>query len=93
MTEVKLGPHAQQAYCQLERAGALRLLDVIDDALDILETDPGDKQARRRSFGDGRWGIPVRDADDDLLIIWSPAQSRRKLPMGIACTESSRWRT
>ena len=70
MTEVKLGPHAQQAYCQLERAGALRLLDVIDDALDILETDPGDKQARRRSFGDGRWGIPVRDADDDLLIIW-----------------------
>lgn len=70
MTEVKLGPHAQQAYAQLERAGALRLLDAIDDALDILEADPGDKQARRRSFGDGRWGIPARDADDDWLIIW-----------------------
>jgi hypothetical protein len=55
MTEVKLGPHAQQAYAQLERAGALRLLDAIDDALDILEADPGDKQARRRSFGDRRW--------------------------------------
>jgi hypothetical protein len=55
MTEVKLGPHAQQAYSRLERAGALRLLDAIDDALDSLEADPGDKQARRRSsvMGDG----------------------------------------
>jgi len=70
MTEVNLGPYAQQAYSQLERAGALRLLDAIDDALDILEADPGDKRARRRSFGDGRWGIPVRDADDNWLIIW-----------------------
>lgn len=25
---------------------------------------------RRRSFGDGLWGIPVRDRTDDWLIVW-----------------------
>jgi hypothetical protein len=58
------------AYTALEKAGDTSLLDAIDDALDILEADPGDAQARRRSFRDGRWGIPVRGRSDDWLIIW-----------------------
>ena len=46
------------------------MLDAIDDAVDLLESDPADASARRRSFGDGLWGIPVRDRSDDWLIIW-----------------------
>jgi hypothetical protein len=70
MAEVKFSPQALQAYESLERAGAVDLLDAIDDAADILEADPGDRRARRRSFGDGRWGITVKDADDDWLLVW-----------------------
>jgi hypothetical protein len=32
------------------------MLDAIDDAVDVLEADPTDASARRRSFGDGLWG-------------------------------------
>jgi hypothetical protein len=47
-----------------------QLLDAIDDAIDALENDPGDAAVRRRCFGDGLWGIPVRDRTEDWLIIW-----------------------
>lgn len=70
MAEVKLSPEAIQAYAHLEKAGAEQLLDAIDDAPDILESDPGDARARRRAFLGGTWGIPVRDRTDDWLIIW-----------------------
>jgi len=47
------------------------MLDTIDDAVDLLESIPeGPAAARRRSFRDGLWGIPVRDRNDDWLIIW-----------------------
>jgi hypothetical protein len=58
------------AYELLEKSGDLTLLDAIDDAVDILEGDPGSAEARRRSFGDGRWGIPIRTRTDDWLLIW-----------------------
>ena len=70
MAEVKFSPQALQAYESLERAGATDLLDAIDDASDVLEADPGDRPARHRSFGDGRWRITVKDADDDWLLVW-----------------------
>lgn len=70
MAEARFSPQALQAYETLERAGAVALLDAIDDAVDILEADPGDRQVRRRSFSDGRWGITIKDADDDWLLIW-----------------------
>ncbi|MGH3197459.1 MAG: hypothetical protein ACRDOH_18740 [Streptosporangiaceae bacterium] len=70
MAEIKFSPQASQVYGSLERAGAVKLLDDIDDALDILEADPGDRRVRRRSFGEGRWDVTVRDADDDWLLIW-----------------------
>jgi hypothetical protein len=70
MADARFSPQALQAYEALERAGAVDLLDAIDDAVDILEADPGDRQVRRRSFSDGRWGVTVRDADDDWLLIW-----------------------
>jgi hypothetical protein len=70
MPEVRLSPQAIQGYGQLEKAGAAQLLDAIDDALDIIEADPGDARGRRRSFTGGVWGIPVRDRTDDWLILW-----------------------
>ncbi len=70
MADVKLSPQASQAYAQLEKAGSTVMLDGIDDALDMLEADPGGAQARRRSFTGGKWGIPVRDRTDDWLIVW-----------------------
>lgn len=57
-------------YERLEKANDLVLLDAIDDAVDILEADPGSAQARHRSFGYGRWGISVRTAHEDWLVVW-----------------------
>jgi hypothetical protein len=70
MATVEFDPQPLQAYATLEKAGAETLLDAIDDALDTLEADPGNVTVRRRSFGDGLWGIPVRDRTEDWLIIW-----------------------
>jgi hypothetical protein len=36
----------------------------------LRETDRGSATARRRSFGDRLWGIPVRDRANDWLTIW-----------------------
>jgi hypothetical protein len=70
MATTEFDPQPLQAYAALEKAGSGQLLDAIDDALDALEADPGSATARRRSFGEGLWGIPVRDRTDDWLIIW-----------------------
>jgi hypothetical protein len=70
MATAEFDPQPLQAYAALEKAGLGQLLDAIDDAIDALENDPGDAAARRRSFGDGLWGIPVRDRSQDWLIIW-----------------------
>ncbi|WP_449060878.1 type II toxin-antitoxin system RelE/ParE family toxin [Planomonospora algeriensis] len=71
MAVIEFDPQARDAYALLEKAaGSGRLLDAIDDALDLLEADPGDGRVRRRSFRDGLWGVPVRDRSEDWLIIW-----------------------
>jgi hypothetical protein len=70
MTTAEFDQQPLQAYAALEKSGAGQLLDAIDDAIDALEADPGSAAVRRRSFGDGLWGIPVRDRTDDWLIIW-----------------------
>ena len=70
MAAVELDAQPLQAYAALEKAGDVRLLDAIDDALDLLEADPGDARARRRSFGGGRWGIPAHDRSEDWLVVW-----------------------
>ncbi len=70
MARAEFDSQPLQAYAALEKAGAARLLDAIDDAIDELEADPRSARARRRSFGDGLWGIPVRDRTEDWLIVW-----------------------
>lgn len=67
---MEFDPQARGAYDALEKAGELVLLDVIDLALDVLEADPGDRRARRRSFGEGLWGFVVRGRSEDVLLIW-----------------------
>jgi hypothetical protein len=79
MATVDFDEQPQEAYAELERTGRTRFLDVIDDAVDVLEADPGDKRCRERSFRDGRWGITVRDRDDDWLIIWEREQAEDEL--------------
>lgn len=34
---------------------------------------------RQRSFGDGRWGMTVRDRSDDWLIVWEHGRDREDL--------------
>lgn len=70
MAGARLSEQAWQAYEALGKAGRERLLDGIDGALGTLEADPGSAAARQRSFGDGLWGIPVRDRSEDWLIVW-----------------------
>ena len=70
MAEVRFSPAARLAYDGLEKAAALQMLEAIDDAVDLLEADPPSAACRKRSFGGGLWGIPVRDRHDDWLIVW-----------------------
>lgn len=70
MASLKLTPEAGRAYDALDAASRAALLDAVDDALDLLEADPGDKRCRERAFGDGLWGITVRDRTDDWLVVW-----------------------
>jgi hypothetical protein len=74
MATLRLAPDAATAYASLDNATTAPLLDAVDDALDLLETDPGDKRCRARAFGDGLWGLPVRSRSDDWLIIWEQDQ-------------------
>jgi hypothetical protein len=67
---LRFSADAERAYTDLDRPGVVRLLDAVDDALDLLEEDPGDKRCRARSFSGGLWGIPVRDGSGDWLLIW-----------------------
>ncbi|GAA3441906.1 hypothetical protein [Planomonospora venezuelensis] len=70
MADVRFDSEPYVVYTELEKRVSSDLLAGIDDALDLLEEDPGDARVRRRSFRDGLWGIPVRDRIDDWLIVW-----------------------
>src|SRR5260221_1504802 len=66
MAAAECEPQPLQAYASLDKAGAAALLDAVDDAIDALEADPGAAAVRRRSFGDGLWGIPGPGSDGRL---------------------------
>ncbi len=70
MARAEFDEQPLRVYAQLEKTNADTMLDAIDDAVDLLEADPTNASARHRSFGDGLWGISVRDRFDDWLIIW-----------------------
>lgn len=52
-----------------------KLADRINETLDLLATDPGDKRVRRRQYQSslflgGMWGVLARGNDEDWLILW-----------------------
>lgn len=70
MSRVEFDDQPRNLYAALEKAGSIELLDAIDDAVDLLESDPGSAAARHKSYTAGVWGIPVRTRTDDWLVIW-----------------------
>jgi antitoxin (DNA-binding transcriptional repressor) of toxin-antitoxin stability system len=66
----RVRPAAPAGLRRAGENGSGQLLDATDDTIDAPENDPGDATVRRRSLGDGLRGIPVRDRNQDWLIIW-----------------------
>jgi hypothetical protein len=46
---LRYAPEVITAYETLDKAGSAALLDAVDDALAVLEADPGGTAARKRS--------------------------------------------
>lgn len=67
---VELDPGPGAALDGLEKARLWDLLGAIEDAIEALGDDPGSRESRRRAFAGGTFGIPVRDRDEDWLIVW-----------------------
>jgi len=69
---VELDPGPSTALDGLEKARLWDLLGAIEDAIEALGDDPGSRESRKRAFAGGTFGIPVRDRDEDWLIVWEP---------------------
>ena len=61
--ELDPGPEAE--LDRLERDRRWDLLDRIDDAITVIASDPGSKEARERSSAGGTYGVTIRTRDDD----------------------------
>ena len=70
MREVKFTPSALAAY-ETAADQQPHLGDRLDEALDWIETQPVDVRAKRRAWSGGMYGIDIRHADQDWLIIWN----------------------
>ncbi len=44
--------------------------DLIEEALDWIESDPPDVRAKRRRFTNGMWAIVRSFAGSDWLVLW-----------------------
>jgi hypothetical protein len=75
---VELDPGPVTALDGLEKARLWDLLGAIEDAIEALGDDPGSRESRKRAFAGGTFGIPVRDRDEDWLIVWEPEQRAEK---------------
>ena len=75
---VELDPGPGAALDGLEKARLWDLLGAIEDAIEALGDDPGSRESRKRAFAGGTFGIPVRDRDEDWLIVWEPEPGAEK---------------
>lgn len=48
------------------------LVDRIRAVLDALAADPGQAWLRRHRFQIGLWGVIVRGASEDWIVLWEP---------------------
>ena len=67
-----LGPEAYEELARLaDDPSQSRLHERILDVLSILEFNPGDSSVRTvRLQYRSTWGVPVRWADEDWIVIW-----------------------
>ena len=81
MVELLYSPQADDTLDTLE-ADATRtsLVQKINDALDLLESDPGSALCRRKRFAlVDLWGMPVIDRGEEWLILWELTSSEAVL--------------
>jgi hypothetical protein len=74
VTTLRFSVDAEFVYERLDAdPSRVALLDLIDEALDLLEENPGDPRVRQCRFSkiDG-WGIKIRDRYEEWLIFWEP---------------------
>jgi len=69
MSNARFSPEAGDEYDRVIAIGGV-LADRLDAAIDWIESDPPDKQAKARVWAGGFYGIDVRTYTDELLIIW-----------------------
>ncbi|MGH9115201.1 MAG: hypothetical protein ACRDWW_05160 [Acidimicrobiales bacterium] len=72
MAELLFEEHADAVLTAMEADPTrAELLDRVNEVLDLLETDPGNRRVRRRRYQlIAAWGVPVRGNDEDWLILW-----------------------
>ena len=72
MAELLFEEHADAALSALESDPArARLLERINEVLDLLEADPGDRRVRRRRYHTVKcWGVPVSGDGEGWLLLW-----------------------
>ena len=77
MVELLYSPEADAILDDLERDPIKTpLLQKINDALDLLEANPGSAQCRRKRFAlVDLWGMPVIARGEEWLILWEPTSS------------------
>jgi hypothetical protein len=78
VAELLFEEEADAALAALEAdAGRSELLARVNEILDILEDDPGDRRARRRRYQIiDAWGVPVHGNGEDWLILWDLQDSQ-----------------
>lgn len=72
MAELLLEEATDAALTSLEAdSGRHELLARVNEVLDILEDDPGDRRVRRRRYQIiDTWGVPVHGDGEDWLVLW-----------------------
>ena len=76
MTELLFSADADTQLSALEHDSARAgLWARINDGLDEIEANPASPQVRVRRYRDPPvWGVPVRWASDDWLILWAETE-------------------
>lgn len=77
MPELLFFSTADGQFAALEADSARRqLYDRVNDALNLLEADPGDASVRRLRYQTPPiWGIPVYGSGEEWIILWSDSES------------------
>ena len=78
MAELLFEEAADAALTSMEAdPGRGELLARVNEVLDLLEDDPGDRRVRQRRYQIvDAWGVPVHGNGEDWLILWDLQDSQ-----------------